>query len=169
MSHVDTCCTALPTLTLAYPLCRSYACSKQVSWNQRLQMSTKHMQPFSNHHLPHSSRPPKEECTPQCQYLTRFAYHLHWELPSCQSKDARCSHGRVWGSTCGWQCWIWASGGWDCNSGSWYANKDNGGWEWAGQGPTPATECWNFGRLGHRWVFFVREWDWLIRRNFQGV
>ena len=42
-----------------------------------------HVQPFLNHHLPLSPRPPKEERTPRYEYLAGLAYHIHRGLPSC--------------------------------------------------------------------------------------
>ena len=123
-----------------------------------------YMQSFHHHHMPFSPQP-SEERIPQYQYLAALAYHFHLELPSCQSKDARWGHGRVWGFTCGRKRWSWGSGGWDCDFGSWYVISDDGRWEWAGRDPALETEYWNYGGIGHRWVFVVLNWDYLIRRN----
>ena len=64
-SHVDIYCTALPTWTLAYPQCRAFTYSEQVSQGHALETLTKYIQPFCNHYLPLSSWPAKDKCTPQ--------------------------------------------------------------------------------------------------------
>ena len=98
-----------------------------------LQMLAKYMQPFCNHRLLLSSWP-REESTVWHQCLARLACHFSGELPSCQSR------GTWWKFTCGWKCRSWSRGGWGFDSGSWYAIKDNGRWDWVGR--VLATVCW---------------------------